>query len=906
MCRHTIRAIRSAAIGGILVVVTRSASTTSDASFARMPSVVPRRALFAQLLAASGRGVTLLSAPAGSGKTVLLRSWIEDAALADRVAWVSVERGERDAQRFWLSVVKELRQAVGADAFVEKLTPTPQFEGDAVVERLITELASLEEPVVLVIDDLHELAAREALDQLEALLTRRPKLLRVIISTRHDPQLGLHRLRLAGELSEVRAVDLRFALEETRELFAASGIVLSHDSVALLHTRTEGWAAGLRLAALSLAGHPDPEGFVTEFSGSERTVADYLLAEVLERQPSEVRRLLLRTSVLDRVNGAVADFLLETTGAERTLHALAEANAFVAPLDAERSWFRYHHLFADLLRLELRRTEPDAVVPLHRAAARWNAQHGYVLDAVRHAQAAQDWRYAVRLLADHAVSLSLDGHGATVSALLTAFPRDEVLDPELGAVIAADQLAHGSLSDAAAYVTLAERNISAVPDERRRRLEVTLAVARLMLARRRGDFTSVLDQVQPLSGAADAETLGDVALAADARALALMNLGIVERWSGRDEQADSHLEQGRELARRIKRPYIEIGCLANSAMGASSFAVLRQHCAEAIALADAHGWAAEPIAGVALARMAGFDVWQGRFDDAEHWLNRAAQALRPDLEPATGLLLHLAHGCVHVGRGRLDDAVTAFRAAERLQALLVAPHVLAVQVYQALIHAQVRLGDTAAAHATMARMTEAHRDWGEARAALASVHLAEGDAQAALDTVAPVLAGEVPVIRNFTVVLALILAAIGHNQLGDPRAAASDIERALELAEPDRLIFPFIMIQARDLLERQRRHHTAHNALLEEIIEVLGGSSLPQPMEEPNAPEGGLSESEMRVLRYLPSNLSAPEIGSELYLSLNTVKTHMRHIYEKLGVHRRTDAVERAREAGLLRPSSHR
>ena len=874
----------------------------------RAQSVVARRPLF-ELLSGAGSGeVTLVSAPAGSGKTVLLRSWIEDAGLGDRAAWVSVERGERDAQRFWLSVIEELRAAVGAEAFVEKLAPAPEFDGEAVVARLASELSSLDEPVVLVIDDLHELRSPEALAQLELLLARLPPLLRVVLATRHDPQLGLHRLRLTGQLTKVRASDLRFAPEETRKLLAASGVALSDEGVALLHARTEGWAAGLRLAALSLVGHPEPERFVAEFSGSERTVADYLLAEVLERQPAEVRRLLLRTSVLERVNGALADLLVGGSGSERILHALEDANAFVVSLDASRSWFRYHHLFADLLRLELRRTDPEAVGELHRAAADWYAEHGYVADAVRHAQAAQDWRYAARLLADHSFSLSLNGQEATVSALLSAFPADAVSDPELAAVFAGDQLARGSLDDAAAYVALAERNASAVSDERRRRLEVALAVARLSLARRRGDFSSVLDEVQALLGAADAQTLGEVGLGNDVRAVALMNLGIVELWSFRVEDAVRHLEQGLELARRIGRPYVKIGCLGHLALlaGLRSFGLARERCEEAIAIAEAQGWGSEPIVGVALALRGGTDVWHGRFEEAEQWLDRAEQALRPDVEPATGLLLHLTRGMLHVGQGRLEQALAELRAAEQLQTRLVAPHALTVQVHQFLVHTLVRLGDAAAARATLARMSEEHRDWGEARAALASLHLAEGDAQAAADSLAPVLDGSAPVIHTFSVIQALLLHAIARDQLGEPQTAESDIERALELAEPDALVFPFVMTPPRDLLERHPRHRTAHGALLQDILDVLAGSSLPVRDSHPAALREDLSESELRVLRYLPSNLSAPEIGNELYLSLNTVKTHMRHIYAKLGAHRRTEAVERARELGLLGPSSRR
>ena len=307
-------------VGSVSIGPRAHANTSSDGHASRL---IARRVLFERLSTGGPGGVTLVSAPPGTGKTVLLRSWIEDAGLAGGVAWVTVERGEQDPQRFWLAVVDALRAAAGANAFVEKLAPSPDFDGAATIDRLVSELSSLEEPVVLVIDDLHELSSREACGQLETLLARRPPLLRVILATRRDPQLGLHRLRLAGQLLEIREADLRFTVGEARDLFASAGVELSDAAAAQLHARTEGWAAGLRLAALSLAGHPDPDRFVASFSGSERAVADYLFAEVLERQNEEVKRLLLRTSILDRVNGELADLLLGTSGSERILHALA-------------------------------------------------------------------------------------------------------------------------------------------------------------------------------------------------------------------------------------------------------------------------------------------------------------------------------------------------------------------------------------------------------------------------------------------------------------------------------------------------------------------------------------------------------------------------------------------------------
>ena len=259
-------------------------------------------------LGASAR-VTVVSAPPGSGKSVLLRSWIGEAGLMDSTGWVAIGRDDRDPQRFWLSVLGALRQTSAGSRLVRELTAVPDLDGWTVVERLLKDLAPLQDRLWLVLDDVHELGSAKALRQLELLLMRAPPELRFVLATRHDLRLGLHRLRLEGELTEIRAAHLRFSLAEAGELFAAAGVELPGSALELLHARTEGWAAGLRLAALSLAGHPDPERFAAEFSGSERTVAEYLLAEVLERQSQEIRRLLLRTSILEQVNGELADLL---------------------------------------------------------------------------------------------------------------------------------------------------------------------------------------------------------------------------------------------------------------------------------------------------------------------------------------------------------------------------------------------------------------------------------------------------------------------------------------------------------------------------------------------------------------------------------------------------------------------
>ena len=386
--------------------------------------LVPRPGLF-ELLGAAGR-VVHVSAPAGSGKTFLLRSWIAAEGLSERTAWVSVGRQEHDPQAFWLSVLDSLRRTGAGSERVRELTAAPDLDGANVVHRLLEDLSSLREPLWLVIDDLHELQAEEAIRQMELLLGSAPPELRFVLVTRRDLRLGLHRLRVEGELTEIRGEDLRFTLEESRALLEAAGVRLSDGALESLVATTEGWAAGLRLVALSLARHPDPERYAVSFSGRERAVAEYLVAEVLERQSAEVRQLLLRTSLLERVSGPLADRLTGSSGSERILMELEDAGAFVVAVDPERSWFRYHHLFGDLLALELRRTAPQEVPGLHTIAAEWWAEHGYPVEAIRHAQAAENWGLAARLLADNWIGLYFDGRLATRRELLSGFPAGVV------------------------------------------------------------------------------------------------------------------------------------------------------------------------------------------------------------------------------------------------------------------------------------------------------------------------------------------------------------------------------------------------------------------------------------------------------------------------------------------------
>jgi LuxR family transcriptional regulator, maltose regulon positive regulatory protein len=882
--------------------VTSSANPTKPGPAA--PRLIQRAELVTALDRAAQAKVTLISAPAGSGKTSLLRAWADGPGQRYRLAVVQVQRDQQDSQQFWLAVLSSVRQASGTPGGGERLAATPDFNEATIGERVLSELTEHGERTFLLIDDLHELTSADALVQLGRLLERLPPHVHAILATRRDLPLRLHKLRLSGDLAEIRSAGLRFTPDETRALLKASGIVLSEASGAKLHEHTEGWAAGLRLAVISLAHSNDPERFVAEFSGSSRTVAEYLLAEMLESQPADVQQLLLRTSVLDRVNGELADLLSGHPGSERTLLNLEDTNSFVVSLDAGRTWFRYHHLFADLLRLELRRRLPEELPALHRLAATWFGEHGQIIDAIRHTQAAGDWCHAARLIADHSFSLTLDGHAQTIQALLRVFPPGAVTDgPDLPLARATSDLAQGRLDDAAAHLTVAEASISATPLYRKHRLEVASAALRLSLARKRGHLTSVVEQVRFLAEPVSGRSGEDIALDSDLRAVALMNLGIVEAWALANRDSERHLTEGAALARRIGRPYLEVACLAELAFASKiePLATTRGHCRAAIALAEHHGWGVEPVIAPALVNLAGTFILTGEFDEAERWLRRAARAVETDTGPDIRLLLHHGTGMLLSGRRMLGAALAEYRAAEELQAELEGSHALAGQLVGWRLSTQAQLGQFTEARAALAGLDAELAGSGEIANARASLRLAEGDPAGAITAASDVLAGMAPVIGHLTVTEANLLTALAHRELGDQRAAIAATENALAVAEADRLVLPFAMTGSVELLEAMPRNETAHAALLDDIIDILRGAAGTAPRHGP-APAGidQLSPSELRVLRYLPTNLSRPEIASELSISVNTVNTHIRNIYAKLQAQDRSSAVRRAREMLLL------
>lgn len=902
------------------------ASAPSQAACARhaaVPAVsagiVIRPALFGPLTGAAR--VTSISAPAGSGKTCLVRSWAVDSDRADSVAWVQVPGGEREPRRFWIAVLDALRKTTTGGKQVRPVTDAPDLDCWTLVGQLLEDLGTIRHRIWLVIDDLHELRSVEALGQLELLLMRAPAELRLVLLTRGDLRLGLHRLRLQGELAEIRAADLRFSVAEARALFDAAGADMPQTELAALVGRTEGWAAGLRLAALSAARHPQPERFAEEFSGSERTVADYLLAEVLDHQPDSVRHLLLRTSICECVSGELADVLTAGSGGEQILQDLEAAGAFVDAVDAHRSWFRYHTLFADLLRLELRRTAPAELPALHSAAARWFAKHGHPAEAIRHAQAATDWGMAARLLWDHFAGPLLDGGSDTANELLTGFAPESIeTDPELAALTAGEEVTSGYLEAAARHVARAAGGLASVPAERRPRLETALLILRLRLARERRDIPAVAEEARRLLGLVEPADAAQIDLDDDVRALALVNLGIAELLALGSRDAERHLGQGAAMARRTGRPFLEVSAMAHHAWAVSfqSFGLAVEQSLRATKLARANGWSDEPVIAVAYATLGSIKVWQAQFHEAEEVLGQAGDALRGDAEPTAALVLHQAHGMLELARGNDTHALATFRAAERLAGSLATAHLQRAPLRAHVLQTLIRLGECGRAETALAGLEEAEH--GEIHNAFATLRLAQGDPQGAVTALKPVLDGSAPVTNPGWMTQAFLLTAIAREALGELVAAGQALEHALDIAEPDGALFAFLLHPVPGLLRRCARHSALHAPLIGEILDllaergfrVLAGPAVCRVADGSPASRGTLerlvplnqaepiTDSEIRVLRYLPTNLRAHEIAAELCLSVNTVRTHMRHLYAKLDAHRRSEAVDRARALGLL------
>ncbi len=880
---------------------------------------VGRPRLLDLLEAGTQRPLTLLAAPPGSGKTVLLALWAASGRAPGPVAWVTVDPGDDDPTRFWAHVLAALREtgAVPADGSLAGLDPPPKEGVERFLALLINGLAELATPVVLVLDDLHEAAGLGVAAGLRFLLRHGPPQLRLVVATRADPLLSLHRLRVAGRLGEIRAVELAFTPAEAGELLAGLGVDLPDGELEALWKRTEGWVAGLRLAALSLRGHPDPGRFVAEFAGDDRAVAGYLVEEVLARQPAEVQAFLLRTCVAERLSGGLADALTGRDDGDRLLARLERDHAFTVGLGPGRSWYRYHPLFAELLRAELRHARPDEVTELHRRAASWHAANGLVAEAVRHALAGGDIDGAAGLLAAHWFPMLVDGRQAALQELLGRLPVERVRkDPELRAVAAVVRLALGELEQADAWLEPA--GTPAPSGTRQSRSEAVRSLARLWRAGLLGDLDAALSAGHELlepSGDGWAQIAGED----DRRALTLCLLGAAELWGARLDDAAVRLEEGRALAERGGHEHLALGATSHLAL----LEAVRGRLGRATELGRAGAEVARrrgrsspqlACAELALALVACHrDDLAGAFDAVERATRAASGGSDLPVVPAAALVqawLAATGGRQGADRGlaqlRVALGAAGGRRPPRLLAAARRPieaRLLLAAGDEAGAAALLRGGDVEAAEA----LSGAAGHTAAETLLLARVQLVRGDPAVAAATVAPLLGGQAPAAWPATPVEAWLLDAVARRKLADHEAAARSLERALDLAVAEGHRRPFFEggPPVRALLADHLHRDAAHGPLVEELLaglltQVQAPAALVGVAPALPAPVETLSEREQVVLRYLPSMLSAGEIAAELFVSVNTVKTHIKSIYRKLDANRRWDAVRRARQLDLL------
>ena len=579
--------------------------------------LVHRAALLDTLSAGRDRKLTLLSAPAGWGKTILLAQWALGAGEDQRFGWLSLDPSDNDPVWFWMYMVAALQKiSPGVGSRAVELLVMGADPMQVVLPTLLNDLDAVASATVLILDDYHLVVNQAVHEQMAFFISRTPANLNLVLATRSDPTLPLARLRARGELAELRTEDLRFGASETgRLLNDVLGLDLADADIQLLHRRTEGWAAGLYLAALSLAGRPDTAEFIRTFAGDNRHIVDYLMAEVLDGQPPHLRNFLLRTSILGRLSGALCDAMLQTSGSASVLEEIQRENLFVAPLDMSRHWYRYHQLFGELLRTELRRSEPDLVADLHRRAATWFESQGLTDEAVRHLVAGGDIARGADLIAANWVS-EFNGAGlSTISGALDLLPEETVLqDPRLSVARAWIALSNGQLDDAADWIEAVETR-SATDTTDGGATSAQVVVLRAVHSFKTAEVTAALETARR----AIALDLGEAPLGL---ASAYCIYGSALYFSGSTQEAQTTFRRAEELAEKAGNRRAQIYALGHLAL------ISAEH---------------------------------GQFADAESQIRRASGSSRDlaDAEHLVDVMVSLATAELLAMRGEATAAVTA-------------------------------------------------------------------------------------------------------------------------------------------------------------------------------------------------------------------------------------------------------
>ena len=866
-------------------------------------TMVPRRRLLHSLDAGVQGPLTLLAAPAGAGKTALLSSWIAAGRAPGPVAWLALDGDDADRRRFWRAVLATLSDATG-DARMKALAVSPRapMDIDLVLPALVDALDGRDEPVVLVLDDLHQVAdvVRE---DIERLVRYPPPALRLVLLTRSDPPIGLGRLRLEGWLTEIRGRDLAFTLAEAAALFDALDVSIAPAEVATLWRRTEGWSAALCLAAMSVRAHPEPTRFIEHFAGTDAAVSDYLLSEVLARQPPDLRAFLLRTSIVDMVCGELADALTGGSDGQRLLARLEHGGALLAPLDDHGVWHRYHPLFAELLRAQLRAQLGGELEELHRRAAMWLAAHGDRTAALRHVAAGRAWDLATQLVIDHWVDLMINGEMAALRPVLEAMPPERVDScPELSLAFGAAMLAFGKQALAEPHLRRAEAAMGQVPPERQAQFAAASAAMGLYEGRFGEDPAGALSSAR--EWLARGRVLEGPDVAPNLRGLVLTQLGIVELWTGDLDAAVEHLKRAHAVAAEEGVEWTAFASSAHLALASAlrgDVARSLRRANQALGIADRRGWARSEPAAVAYCALAAVCIQRDQLDDAERLIGQADAAVRDTRERPLLAVHALNRVQLLSDRGEHAGALDLLHATREQLGDWPLPAPI-----RGLLTAEEGLLD-AATGAPGAGRALLQRATGSAPAvanALARLDLLEGEAKAARATLAAHLADpdkrrgvSLPIRAE-----AWVLDALALDALAEHEAAAQSLERALDLAEPAGLRRIIVTHGGAigPLLRRHIRRGTAHPAMVGDLLETIERDGRRAARPAPAVLAEPLSEREQAILGYLPSLMSNQEIAGALMISVNTVKTHLKAIYRKLDTPGRREAVQRARELALI------
>ena len=888
--------------------------------------VVVRPRLADRVSAGVQSKLTLVSAPPGFGKSTLVGNWLAARAPGTATAWLSLDADDNDPAMFWTYVLAALTTAIPTiGASTRSILESHQPQTEIARRALINDLAAHPDDVVLILDDYHVIDRPEINDGVAALIDRLPPTVHIVIATRSDPPLPLSRLRARGELAEIRAADLRFTPDEAAAyLNGTMGLELGRADVAALETRTEGWIAALQLAALSVHGRDDVASFIASFAGDDRYIVDYLVDEVLARQSDDVRSFLLHTAVLDRLTGSVCDAVTGRTDGRAMLEALDRANLFLVALDDRRRWYRYHHLFADVLRARLLDELPDEVADLHLRASDWFEANGDRPDAIRHAIAGSDFERAATLVELATPEMQRTRREATLRRWMTALPA-QVFEsrPVLSIGYVGALMADGTTEGIEAHLARVERWLESEPATpagranessgmivvdaaQALRLPGAIAMYRAAQALTRGDMPGTTVHAQrAMDLAAEDDHL--------ARGAAAALLGLAH-WAG--GELDAAYQSYADGVASLDRA----GHVADVVGGAITLADIRivqgrlgdamRHFESGLARATRPG---EPVLrGVADMHVGICEILLERGDVAGA-IERlsASRALGEEL----GLPQHpwrwrVAAAHIRQADGDLDGALRLIEDAERVYTTDFSPNVRPIEAVKAKVWiAQGRLepawewarasgrapSDDLAyvhefEHLTLARLLLAGgiRD-GETGMLDASIGLAQR-----LRTAAEA-AG-----RNGSAIEIAVVESLARQAREDAAGALQALERAVSLAEPEGYLGVFLgegalMTALLRLATKQRRTSPYLNRLLEAAVTAdIGPSLATQPLVEP------LSDREIEVLRLLQGDLDGPEIAGQLFVSLNTVRTHTKNIYAKLGVNSRRAAVRRAIELGLL------